>query len=318
MTKAERIADDAAHDYAQYLAHVAAYNAERASRGRPPIVPQPPASVPTPETSAAPTPEPGPGKVLVPTANRFGKTGVGPADNPNTDRLYFARLIRPVDSVGMLLEREAQKAVFDIDNTNFSVSFGEYLLYVEEPESFLTTTSVALMRNYAGQQAYVPTRLLQDKRGAWGLTGDLLDANGSSLNICFLRWQFSKHEAYVLSSQRRIEWENMECVLSVEPTAEAEADEFPPLEGSEELIMDADGNYAILDSSLIPPNPPGVKFIEGIDDPEFHPQVFIAAQIFSRPWNILVYHDGAASAASEARLAVHEAGVADGTIDPNE
>jgi len=262
------------HDYAQYLATLGAYNEERASRNIPPDPPQSPVDVQDHPGNEGPVP------------NENGRTGTGPADNPKTAKMYIARLIRLMDSGdGSIITPESRFNVyhtdyFNIDNPDFDVSYGDYLLYLERPERPGRTT---LMRNYAGQQARVPTMMLQEIRVPWGLAGNILDPDGVPLDIRFFQNRVPIPSADsqvpgVISPLRDWDYEDMECVLFGD-----EGGEGAPMD----LVVDVEGNCALLNQDLTDPWAYDTRNqTPGWDDRQ--PTNAEIGEPFRRPWNILV------------------------------
>lgn len=90
----------------------------------------------------------------------------------------IARLIRNADKAGQ--ERESE---VDLQDPNFAVNFGDYLLHLEDNRIALH----ARFRNIAGQEAIIPTRMTRNVAQPWGL-GHYIpidDDNGVGISIAF-------------------------------------------------------------------------------------------------------------------------------------
>jgi hypothetical protein len=242
---------------------------------------------------------------LEPMSEEFGRTHQDGqlAENPDTDNLYIARLIRAVgEGSGRILPPFHN---FDIDNANLLVSYGDYLLHVEQPDNSINPPALSLMRNYAGQQARVPTMMLQEIQSPWGISGNVWGAsedNGFSLPMRFLRWQIDRTDACVASSPVRDIWEDMECVYFATGNGGNQKDrmaqeDLGELEEGESMITDIQANFARLDTEAAPVNPHNLPWINGIEDGEMLAEndarnegfgVQLLARTFQRPWNILV------------------------------
>jgi hypothetical protein len=140
-----------------------------------------------------------------------GRTAEGPAQNPEKG-LFIARLIRLMNAGSGAFVPGCGS--LNIDDPEFDVSYGDYLLYVDHP---LRPGPTTLMRNYAGQEAQVPTMILQEMRTPWGfrsITGKILTDCpdvGEPLDIAFLTTNFNNTLRRVVFPARK-SWEDMECV----------------------------------------------------------------------------------------------------------
>jgi hypothetical protein len=143
-----------------------------------------------------------------------------------------------------------------------------------------------MMRNYAGQQQFVPTMMLQEIPTLWGIRGEILTESddGQPFPLRFLRWQISSTDEGVTSDVRDT-WSDMECVHISENGNEA-------WDAVNDVIVDIEANYASLSSDYFASQqltiPEGVVPQAGVDDPG---AVEFLSHPFKRPWNILVDYE---------------------------
>ena len=100
---------------------------------------------------------------------------------PQPEEFRIARLIRYMDaSRGSLPTVGDWQFEFRVNDPDFRTNYGCFLLYV----NYIPGQAEQRMRNYTGQEGYVPTRMLQYIDMPWGLPSNLeLDDDGEPLNI---------------------------------------------------------------------------------------------------------------------------------------
>lgn len=113
-----------------------------------------------------------------------------PTSNPS--KFKVSRLIRYTDGAGQILDQgpvtnqflqlNARRHIFNIDNPNFNVAYGDVLLHMEIPNQM----GLQWMKNYAGQIGLVPRCMLQYIKFPYGLpSGVPLVEQGVKLDIAF-------------------------------------------------------------------------------------------------------------------------------------
>jgi hypothetical protein len=154
----------------------------------------------------------------------------------------------------------------DIDNPDFDVSYGDYLLHVDfQPRP----GAYCLMRNYVGQEAMVPTTMLQQISSPWALRSGILKADGTPLDMAFLAME-SNDDPIVDPGDRKT-WQDMECVRVTNNGKQYKS--FLLSTNADELvIIDVERNFATLRKN----------------DLDYIAPRFILDRPFKRPWNILV------------------------------
>jgi hypothetical protein len=91
---------------------------------------------------------------------RRGGQRISAASARRPGNFRITRLIRNTDKAGQ--ERESE---IDLQDPNFAVNFGDYLLHLEDNR----ITLHARFRNVAGQEAIIPTRMTRNIAQPWGL-----------------------------------------------------------------------------------------------------------------------------------------------------
>lgn len=190
-----------------------------------------------------------------------GINGIGPARNPS--ELYIARLIRGMNAGSGAIGLEDG---LNIDDPDFNVSYGDYLLYVDfQPQP----GAYCLMRNYAGQEAMVPTMMLQQISSPWALRSDVLKADGTPLDMAFL--EMDSHDDEAVDAIDKKTWQDLECV-HVSKNGKMYKSFLLSNEVDELVIVDVERNFATLQKN----------------DLDYIAPRFILYRPFKRPWNILV------------------------------
>jgi hypothetical protein len=125
------------------------------------------------------------------------------------------------------------------------------------------------MRNYAGQEAKIPTMMLQKIPSPWALRSDILTAHGTPLDMAFLAMESSDDQAVEAIDKKT--WQDMECV-HVSKSGKTYKSFLLSTETDELVIVDVERNFATLRKT----------------DLDYIAPLFILDRPFKRPWNILV------------------------------